>query len=77
MIIVDGGLAAFGGLVYGLHNENDVNYFKNQTTNIPQMIGQYGNLFKETTQNLFDRFHGSQAVHLAKLAIHHATQVFK
>lgn len=77
MIIVDGGAAAFGALVYGLHNENDTNYFKTQSTNIPQMIGVYGDMFKETTQNLFDRFHGSQAINLAKLAIHHATQIFK
>lgn len=77
MIIVDGGRAAFDGLIYGLHNDSDVNYFRSQTSNIPQMIGAYGDMFKQKSVELFDRFHGSQAVHLAKLAIHHATQIFQ
>lgn len=77
MIIVDGGIDAFNGLVYGLHNDNDINYFRNNVTNIPQMVGAYGQMFKETTQNLFDRYHGSQAIQLAKLAIHHAAQIFR
>lgn len=77
MIIVEGGRSGFDGLVYGIHNEHDTNFFRNQATNMPQMIGQYGEMFKESTQNLFDRFHGSQAIQLAKLAIHHATQIFK
>jgi hypothetical protein len=74
MIVVSGGLSAFNGLVYGLHSDEDINYFRHQQSTIPAMIGPYGEMFMNTAKSRFDEFHGSEAIQKAKIALQHVAQ---
>lgn len=71
MQIVHGGLAAFNGLALGLPSQDMLSYFQSQVSNIPQMIGQYGTMFKEAVQQTYDRFTNSDVMRAAKLALQH------
>lgn len=75
MIIVRGGLDAFSGLVYGIHSDEDRNYFRSQHDLIPAMVGPYGDMFMDTTKSRFEQFHGSAAIAKARLAMQHVAQV--
>lgn len=71
MQVIQGGLAAFNGLALGLPSQEMLSYFQSQVSNIPQMVGQYGTMFKDTVAQVYDRFTNSEVLRAARMALQH------
>ena len=75
MRIIPGGLAAFNSLAYGTLTQDTVQFFQHQLANVPQVVGEYGNMFKNATQQIYDNFISSEALERARLALLYSNQV--
>lgn len=75
MRIIPGGLAAFNSLAYGALTQDTVQFFQHQLSNAPQVLGEYGNMFKAATQQIYDNFISSEALEKARLALLYSNQL--
>lgn len=73
MRIVQGGLAAFNGLAYGEQSNDVIDFFRVQASNIPQLMGKYADVFKNTVSDMYHSFYNDDVLKAARLAIYHVS----
>ena len=72
MQIIQGGLSAFNGLVFGLPTQDSLQYFQQQASSVSNVVGEYGTMFKESVKSLYDKFTNAESLEIAKRALQHA-----
>lgn len=75
MRIIPGGLAAFNSLAYGNLTQDTVQFFQHQLANAPQVVGEYGNMFRDATKQIYTDFISSEALEKARLALLYSNQL--
>jgi hypothetical protein len=74
--IVYGGADAFDAVLYGEKNPVNVEYFRSQVNNVSTTLTDIGKQFFANSNALFEQFHGSDAMRLAKAAVRTAKGLF-
>lgn len=70
MNIITGGVDGFSAVLYGERNQQDLEYFRNQLSNVAalQVIGSAGQSFIDAAHANYERFNSAQALQLARVA---------
>lgn len=74
--IVDGGRNAYAAISFGMPNPNTVTFLQNQFSTLSNVMGDVGNTFIQRGRELFDKYHGVEAMRLAKAAIRATQHMF-
>jgi len=74
--IVNGGRQAYSAIAFGLPNTNTVSFLQNQFTSMSSVMSEAGRSFMERGRELFDKYHGAEAMRLAKAAIRATQHMF-
>lgn len=75
--VVMGGSQDFNNLVYGQVHPGTMNFLEQQLTNISTSLTDAGKNFFSNTQQLFDQFHGSEAMRLARASVRKVSSIFQ
>lgn len=75
MRIVQGGIGAFNALAYGVPDQGTLAYFNTQLSGIQNLVGEYGNMFKNAISETYDRFLSNEAIQAARLALTYSNTI--
>lgn len=77
MNVIQGGVEAFNMFSYGETPQNTRDYFLNEIQGAPSnMVANAGNAFVSSLKDLYEKFHGSETVQMAKQALSKVTGLF-
>lgn len=75
--VVYGTSEDFDALIYGANHPTTIQYLQNQATNFSQTLTDAGRNFISSTQHLFEKLNGSDAMRLARAALRKAGSAFQ
>lgn len=64
-------------LLYGQKHPNTLQYFERQLENVSQTLTDAGKSFMSNAHDLWNRYNGSEAMHLARAALRKAGSIFQ
>lgn len=74
--VINGGQAEFDSLVYGQSHPGTVEFLRGQVQAATNMFSSIGTTFQSSINNMFEKFHGSEAQRLAKIVHRKITNIF-
>lgn len=77
MVVIEGDLNTWDALAYGEKNPVNLDYLRNQLTNIPQALNEFTNNFYSEARNLFEKYNGSAAQRLIKSVTRSVQSLFR
>lgn len=77
MVVIEGDLNTWDALAYGEKNPVNLDYLRNQLSNIPQALNDFTNNFYSEARDLFEKYNGSAAQRLIKSVTRSVQSLFR